>query len=146
VVLAALSGPVFTVLLPYALGVAQHLLRSFGLLKPANDVAEGARRSISKAFTPGGFARVYAVMGHTHRQDVRRFAAAPREEFYVNTGTWIPLWPQDRQDLVGRVIYSFARFEWDAGAGEFRHDACEWDDHAGESRPARILVPAREDA
>lgn len=144
---AALSGPGFTFLLPYAVGLTQHVLRSLGLLKPANDVAEGARRSMARVFHPDtGFARVYAVMGHTHRQDVRRFATTPREEFYVNTGTWIPLWPQERRDLVGRVIYSFARFEWDAQRGEFRHEACEWDDHAGESRPARILVPASEDA
>jgi len=87
-----------------------------------------------------GHRRVYAVLGHTHEQGVHRLGpgGAAREEFYVNTGTWAPLWPRGRPDLMGRSLYTFLRFDQDLG-GEYRHRALEWDDAAGEGRTARLL-------
>lgn len=138
-IIAVSSGLAFPFVAPYLHGLFSELRRE--LFPPRDHLEVGARRALETTFPAGsGMQRVYAVLGHSHVQDVRLLAAAPREELYVNTGTWIPLWPRDRQDLVGRVIYSFAQFTKEQG-GQYRHRAYEWDDEAGEPRPARILTP-----
>ena len=38
-------------------------------------------------------ATAYAVLGHTHMQDVQRLSSITGSEvLYINTGTWAPLW------------------------------------------------------
>lgn len=150
-------------LLPFVVSALREAWRT---LRPGSDLdalQEGGARALDRHFGAGGTAaahrRVYAVMGHTHEQTVVRLPAGGSgddgkrgdrpgaaegrgpgrpEKFYVNSGTWIPLWPEDREDLAGRVIYSFVRFEI-GPSGEYRHASLEWEDPAGEPRPARIL-------
>jgi hypothetical protein len=77
--------------------------------------------------------RVYLVAGHTHDQAVDRLVPAPsvvgfchgQEVFYLNTGTWVPLWPKDRPDLIGRTLHPVLEL---TSAGEYRHRCWEWDD------------------
>ncbi len=136
----AVGGLLFPALLPYVVGAVRETLRQLGLLRKREHLVEGASGALRRAFPDGGGARrVYAVMGHTHTQDVRPLSATSREEYYVNVGTWVPVWPEGRPDLVGRVIYTFVRF--DKGSdGEYRHRALEWDDQALDDREARIRV------
>jgi hypothetical protein len=132
-------GVLFPALLPYAVGFLQEMGRAFGLFKPRDPVAEGAHAVLERFARGNRWRRVYVVMGHTHRQDVQTRSAGYRYETYINTGTWIPLWPLDRQDLVGRIIYSFAQFDL-TEEGEYAHLMLQWDDQAGHPRAARILA------
>ncbi len=144
---AAALGILFPVVLPYLLGlltqVWRELLRVTGLKKPERDpYAMGAAASM-RAAVPKRFARTFAVLGHTHVQQVMLLQSTPREELYVNTGTWIALWPDDRPDLMGRVVRSFSKFERTPEG--YVHHAMEWEDCAEEPRAAVILSFANSD-
>ncbi len=116
-------------------------LRLVGLVREREHLVEGASRALREAFPSEDMRRAYAVMGHTHTPDVRALSGRSREAYYVNVGTWVPVWPAGRPDLVGQVIYTFVRF--DRGAdGEYRHRVLEWDDRAVDARDARIRVNA----
>ncbi|MGH7577609.1 MAG: hypothetical protein ACREM1_21115, partial [Longimicrobiales bacterium] len=136
------AGIGLPVLLPYLLGTAGEVLRELGPRREEPLVAD-ARDALRKAFPPGPAPRTrYAVMGHTHVQMIEHLGDEHgTTSLYVNTGTWTPLWPRDRTDLIGRVYYSFARFDRGADA-EYLHRALVWDDQAGEPRPAPMLAPA----
>jgi hypothetical protein len=84
--------------------------------------------------------RAYVCMGHTHVSAVKRIDP-DGDKLYVNTGAWIALWPRDRPDLLGRTIYTYALFDATQDDG-YRAQVLEWDVHAGQPRPATILVPA----
>lgn len=138
----ATGGIAFPALVPWAFRVGRGALRTLGVLDgrdPLERAAEAAAgRLLAEDRAPE---RAYAVMGHTHRQTVRVLdAGGAGEARYVNTGTWIPLWPEDREDLAGRILYTYARFE-KADDGAYRHVSLEWDDGAEEPRPDRILGP-----
>ena len=87
---------------------------------------------------------LYAVYGHTHTMDVQ--LVAPRNGvptvLYLNTGTWTPLYIDDRPDLIGRSFRPFLRFTLGAG-GEYRHEYLQWNDEAGVADPIEILGPVR---
>ncbi|MGH7537385.1 MAG: hypothetical protein ACREMF_02010 [Gemmatimonadales bacterium] len=88
---------------------------------------------------PSPWRRRYAVLGHTHQQDVQALPAlggAPL--LYLNSGTWTPLWPSDRPDLIGRVFHSFLRFQWDNG--EYVHETLVWDDEMNRPRASQLLA------
>lgn len=140
-------GILFPMLLPFVIGAGRELWRQVrslpvlaGLLTRRDRLEAGAEKVLAKTFSqPGPLTRVYAVMGHTHRHAVVFLGHGNgTRRFYLNSGTWIPLWPDDRRDLVGQVLYSFLAFETDPN-GEYSHGAYVWDDAAGEARPARIL-------
>lgn len=138
------GGTLFPALLPYLVSGGKEVLRTLGLIGDEDPLEAGAAEALRETF--GGTEddersdRIYAVMGHTHRQTASRLGRlAGAEALYVNTGTWIPLWPQDREDLKGEIIYSFARFDRTGGSG-YEHASYEWDDAAGEPRPARMLA------
>ncbi|MGH7378516.1 MAG: hypothetical protein ACREKK_14010, partial [Candidatus Methylomirabilales bacterium] len=133
-------GISFPVLLPFLLGAVRDLGRQMGLFRPGNGLLEAATHLLRDEFRAGAFERRYAVMGHTHEQGVWAVAVdgGGPPAFYVNTGTWIALWPLDRQDLAGRVFYSFAQFTWTGGRG-YQHASLVWDDQAGAARPATTL-------
>jgi UDP-2,3-diacylglucosamine pyrophosphatase LpxH len=119
---------------PYVAGVLGELVRR----GPGTDrQLEGSRRAVATALASGTRTRRYVCMGHTHVCTVERIDDAG-EHLYLNTGTWIALWPEDRPDLVGRTVYTYALFE--AGADGYAGAALEWDEHADRPRPARILV------
>jgi hypothetical protein len=131
--------------MPYLVGAALEGLRALGFLRPRDHLAEGGQRLLRRAFAPGApYGRVYCLMGHTHRQDVQQFRALGREEFYLNTGTWIPLWVKERPDLIGRVSYGFALLELGEGR-EYRHRSLVWDDQAGVPREPVLLRPYHEE-
>ncbi len=110
-----------------------------------DEVAAGVYEKLSRSSPePGSWRTRYAVIGHTHQQDVQLLPpTGPDIErtLYVNSGTWAPLWPRDRPDLIGRTLYSFIRFE--RRDGEYAHEQLVWDDAAGEPRPATMLTPGR---
>ena len=137
----AAGGALFPALLPWLVSAGKEVLRTLGILDDGDPLEEGAVEALREAFPDGGTRgreRVYAVMGHTHRQTVARLEGVPGAgAFYANTGTWIPLWPRNREDLAGEVFYSFLRFDREAGG--YVHEALEWDDAAGAARPARML-------
>jgi UDP-2,3-diacylglucosamine pyrophosphatase LpxH len=138
---SALAGLLAPVLAPFVLGAVRELYRDITGRHPRDLLAVGAAARLAerlpRATVPG---RVYAVMGHTHQPGVWRLSTKPREEFYVNTGTWIPEWASERPDLMGRVVYSLARFR--GTAGHYLHELLEWNDDAGRVAKAKVLAPA----
>lgn len=136
-IVALLSGIVLSGALPYLLGAISELRRR----RPAADShLEGARRVVETDLAQCNRNRAYVCMGHTHVIAVKRIDPAG-ERLYLNTGTWIALWPSDRPDLLGRTIYTYAVFDATDADG-YRAQALEWDVHAARPRPATILVPA----
>ncbi|MGH7323700.1 MAG: hypothetical protein ACREJ9_03530 [Candidatus Rokuibacteriota bacterium] len=137
----SVGGITFPALLPYLLGVGGELLSEAGILRNHDALAEGAVARLSEVFgARDGPGPVYAVMGHTHCETVKRLPTGAGRALYVNTGTWIGRWPLDRLDLAGKFVYSVARFSLGAG-GTYVHDPLVWDDEARGVRPATILVP-----
>jgi len=139
----ALAGLFSPFLFPYMASAAKELWGQarglFGRGRVSHPLEDALVGVLGRQLPPEkGYRRVYAVLGHTHEQGVHPLAGEGREEFYVNTGTWAPLWPKARPDLMGRTLYTFLRFDREAG-GEYRHRALEWDDEAGEGRTARLL-------
>lgn len=133
----ALLGLVFAGALPYLLGVIGDLRGR----RPATDhhvraATERARRQRERS----GRNLRYVCMGHTHVTAVKQLDA-PGHPLYINTGTWIALWPRDRPDLLGRTVFSYALFERDQDGG-YEGRTLEWDPHAERPQPATILVPA----
>jgi len=133
---SSIFGLSLPLVLPYLIGIVRDLLRQLGFFKTTHPLATGGTKRVAEARAAGDKSRrLYSVMGHTHEQEVRRL---PGPDYYVNTGTWIALWPLDRYDLMGKVLHSYARFTLDGG--EYRHASLVWDDAAGAPRLAPILA------
>jgi UDP-2,3-diacylglucosamine pyrophosphatase LpxH len=139
-IFGGVGGALFPAIFPWLVSAGKEVLRTLGVTGEEDPLREAAVEALREAFAgreDGG--RIYAVMGHTHRQIATRLEGLPgADAFYVNTGTWIPLWPQDREDLAGDVVYSFTRFDRTPEGG-YEHFSAEWDDSAGAARPARML-------
>ncbi len=107
-----------------------------------DDFAGGALAELRRRFVqPVPWPTVYAVLGHTHAEDVQALPPLPgtRRTLYLNTGTWVPRWPKDRPDLIGRVLLTFVRFtRYD---NSYAHEILRWDDSGGVAREATILAP-----
>jgi UDP-2,3-diacylglucosamine pyrophosphatase LpxH len=131
------GGGVLTALLPYLAGAAGELLRR---RRPVDHHLDGAREAVGGELGRCGRSRAYVCMGHTHVTAVKRIDEAGTR-LYLNTGTWIALWPRDRPDLLGRTVYSYALFEATAENG-YTGRVLAWDPHADRPGPAVILVPA----
>ena len=105
-----------------------------------DDMAQGVYASMTKLKFPA-FSRMYAVMGHTHDQDVQRLPElGGATTHYLNTGAWIPIWPDDRPDLAGQILFPFVHFQREASQ-EYRHEYAEWHDDRGEPAECYILEP-----
>jgi hypothetical protein len=87
---------------------------------------------------------LYAVYGHTHNQDAQLIPAREGVPtvLYLNTGTWTPLFIEDRPDLMGRAFRPFVRFDRGSG-GEYAHAYLQWNDERGGPDPIEILGPVR---
>lgn len=124
-------------------GAFPYLLGAIGELRgrrPATDHhLKAAQRVVETELANCNRKRAYVCMGHTHVSAVKCIDAAG-ERLYINTGTWIALWPSDRPDLLGRTVYTYALF--DATPDGYCATVLEWDPHADRPRPATILVPA----
>ncbi len=134
------GGILFPFLLPYIIGMLVEITGFFKSSKSHDYPVSTIKEILSKFFpSTDKNSIVYFIMGHTHEQDVRKLDTKTRDEYYINSGAWIPLWPKERLDLIGRVFNSFSRFDLNED-DEYRHQALVWDDQAKEPRPALILV------
>lgn len=105
-----------------------------------DEFAQGGYQTIrTMSFPPAK--TIYAVMGHTHDQDVQCLPDINGAKIlYLNTGAWIPVWPEDRPDLAGQVLYPFVHFKLHS-AVEYHHCYSEWKDDRGHPAEAYILAP-----
>jgi UDP-2,3-diacylglucosamine pyrophosphatase LpxH len=133
-------------LAPYLAAAFREFVRWLGRKKrrPAqvgeDEMSQGVYASMEKLEFPA-FSRMYAVMGHTHDQDVQRLPnLGGATTLYLNTGTWIPIWPDDRPDLAGQVLFPFVHFRGETSQ-EYRHEYAEWRDDRGEPAESYILEP-----
>jgi len=134
------------ILAPYLAAAFRELVRWLGRKKrrPAqvgeDEMSRGVYASM-KALKFPAFNRMYAVMGHTHDQDIQRLPGlGGGTTLYLNTGTWIPIWPEDRPDLAGQVLLPFVHFRLEASQ-EYKHEYLEWRDDRGEPAESYILEP-----
>ena len=134
------------ILAPYLAAAFREFVRWLGRKKrrPAqvgeDEMSRGVYASVEKLKFPA-FNRMYAVMGHTHDQDIQRLPGLDGgTTLYLNTGTWIPIWPEDRPDLAGQVLLPFVHFRLEAWQ-EYFHEYAEWRDDRGEPAESYILEP-----
>jgi len=76
---------------------------------------------------------------HLLAQFPNRSEFEAEEVWYLNTGTWISNWREDRPDLSGRIIRTFVRFEFSDGV--YTHETLEWTLRAEPEAPSVILEP-----
>ncbi len=101
-------------------------------------------RTLEPAARPGS--TIYPILGHTHERDVQSLPEIDGARvLYLNSGTWAPLWPKDRPDLQGRILYPFLRFRRGA-ADEYGHEYLEWRDDRNAPVEAVILDRAARSA
>ena len=134
------------ILAPYMTAAFREFVRWLGRQKRGrkqvgeDEMSQGVYASMKELKFPP-FSRMYAVMGHTHDQDIQSLPDLNGgRTLYLNTGTWIPVWPDERPDLAGQVLFPFVRFQREA-AGEYRHEYVEWRDDRGEPAESYILEP-----
>ena len=134
------------ILAPYLTAAFREFVRWLGRKKRhsaqagEDEMSQGVYASMEKLRLPA-FSRMYAVMGHTHDQDVQRLPNLNgATTLYLNTGTWIPIWPDDRPDLAGQVLFPFVHFRRETSQ-EYRHEYAEWRDDRGEPAESYILEP-----
>jgi len=101
--------------------------------------AERTRNALRQALGEHHFQRIYAVVGHTHEKGVKPLSSDVSRELLVNSGTWIAIWPEMREDLAGKTIFSFVRFTQNAEA-EYRHELLDWDDFSRDERPSQYFL------
>jgi len=106
-----------------------------------DDSAEGIYGALTGRPIESRYPRIYGVMGHTHEPDAQCLPEiGDAEVLYLNTGTWIGLWSDDRPDLTGRIIHSFVRFRRNPGGG-FRHEHLEWQPDVRRAEPSTLSSP-----
>jgi hypothetical protein len=142
-IMAVIGG--LGLLAPYLAAALRELVNRLGRKKQRkqvgeDDLARGVYAAMQKLTFPAA-TNIYAVMGHTHDQDIQCLPdLGAAQVLYLNTGTWIPVWPNDRPDLNGQVLFPFVRFHR-IGAEEYRHEYAEWRDDRGEPAESYILEP-----
>jgi len=105
-----------------------------------DDMAEGVYCTLKTLPLPPA-QQLYAIMGHTHDQDIQKLPALGNSKvLYLNTGSWIPVWPDDRPDLAGQVLLPLVHLSMQ-GNGEYRHLYLEWRDDRGAPAESYILGP-----
>jgi UDP-2,3-diacylglucosamine pyrophosphatase LpxH len=133
-------------LAPYIAAAFRELVRWLGRKRRKggqmgeDDMARGVYDTIHQRNFPAARS-VYAVMGHTHDQDIQRLPDIGSAQcLYLNTGTWIPVWPDNRPDLDGQVLFPFVHFHRIAPQ-EYVHEYLEWRDDRGAPAESYILEP-----
>lgn len=127
---------------PWIVGVLHDLIPPRRPAAGEDHVAAGLYRALLERARGVKAATLYGVLGHTHAQDVQKLPpVGDAAAFYVNTGTWIAIWPEDRLDLAGRTLHPIVRFARQA-SGEYRLDYLEWRCLGGRTGTSVILGPA----
>lgn len=142
-----------SVLSPYLVAAIRELCNKFvawrekqrrALQTGEDDLAKGVYENIKGLPFPKA-SRIYAVMGHTHDPDAQTLPDINGcKVLYLNTGSWIPVWSDDRPDLDGQVRLPFVRFCRDS-TGEYHHSYYEWRDDRGHAAEPYILAPSQAD-
>lgn len=130
---------------PYLAAALREMVKWLGRKKKKgtaageDEMAQGVNAAIRKFKFPRA-ATIYAVMGHTHDQDIQSLPDLDSAKvLYLNTGTWIPVWPNNRPDLDGQVLFPFIHFR---RAGQhYSHEYLEWRDDRGKPAESYILEP-----
>jgi choline dehydrogenase-like flavoprotein len=126
---------------PYAVGLSRMLRRKRQPLVGDDRVAKRLYGTLDRSGYLASSARVFGVLGHTHRPDVQRLPSfGTTEVLYVNAGSWTPAWRADQTDLTGLVRYTFLRFEL-TDRREYDLAYLEWEDERNEPVPAAIIEP-----
>jgi len=127
---------------PYIIGLVRDLFPDRKPVVGEDTFAEGVYTAL-KARAPGApGATQFAILGHTHEQDVQSLPAlSSARVLYLNTGTWIPLWDEDRPDLAGKILHPFIRFTKNTD-GAYTHEYLEWADGGGPTEEPLILERA----
>ncbi len=111
---------------PYLTGFIRDLLPRRKPKAGEDAFGEGIYGTMSALGVRVDYPRLYGVVGHTHVPDVQRLPHIGRVEvLYLNSGTWIPVWDENRPDLTGRVVQTFIRFTKQL-AGWYGHEHLEW--------------------
>jgi metallophosphoesterase superfamily enzyme len=127
-------------LFPFLVGAARDLIPKKKPAEGEDEYAAGAHTALGHALSEPWPKTAYAVLGHTHMQDVQRLSSIEGSEVvYLNTGTWAPLWLADRPDLKGKVLHPVIEFRWTDSQG-YRHRYLEWLADACRSRESSILT------
>jgi UDP-2,3-diacylglucosamine pyrophosphatase LpxH len=99
--------------------------------------AEGLYERLARVSFEASHDVIYGVLGHTHRPDIQELPPLfGARILYLNTGTWIALWQDERPDLMGRVVYSVVSLVRGAN-GSYAHEYLEWRPDAGRLASAR---------
>jgi UDP-2,3-diacylglucosamine pyrophosphatase LpxH len=127
--------------LPYLAAVARDLVPTRRPRGAEDEFGVRIREAMRRSPPAGKYQRLYGTMGHTHGEDVQGCDSFDgRRVLYLNSGTWIPLWSEDRVDLLGRSLRPFLRFQWNGS--EYEHEHLQWNDDRMEPRPSVILERA----
>lgn len=128
------------VLLPYIAGFLRDLIPKRKPKVGENHFAEGIHGALGRQTFGKQYGTIYGVLGHTHQPDIQTLPSLHGSEVvYLNSGTWIGTWSEDRPELAGRVIHSFIRF--DRNGVEFAAEHCRWVADASRSVASVILRP-----
>ena len=127
---------------PYLVGAARDLIPKRRPRVGEDRLAEGAYAALDARGGSHSGATLYAILGHTHEQDVQRLPNIRRTPvLYINSGTWVPLWDDERPDQVGQILYPFLRFSWN-GRDAYTHEYLEWGKGRGPTDQPVILERA----
>lgn len=127
-------------LAPYIGGIIHDLIRKRKPPAGEDDYAAGIYEVLQTIAPAARYRRYYGVIGHTHVADIQYLPPIGNAEaWYLNTGTWIPNWREDRPDLMGHIIRSFVNFSFENG--EYHHQSLEWTLQAEPEAPSVILEP-----
>jgi UDP-2,3-diacylglucosamine pyrophosphatase LpxH len=144
--MSSMALGVLGILAPYLAAAFREFVRWLGRKTQRSrqvgedEMSQGVYASMEKLKFPA-FNRMYAVMGHTHDQDIQCLPdLGGVTALYLNTGTWIPIWPDDRPDLAGQVLFPFVHFRHETSQ-EYHHQYLEWRDDRGKPAESYILEP-----
>jgi len=141
-VLGLWRGPLgaIGVLWPYIAGFVRDVWPERKPKVGEDHFAEGVHEAMALRSFEKQYAVLYGVVGHTHHPDVQRLPPLHGADvLYLNSGTWIGTWSEDRPEHTGRVIKSFLRF--DRRDEAYTHGHWQWDDAAGRALPSIIRKP-----
>jgi hypothetical protein len=138
-----ISMSILGILVPYLVAALREVVNRFSRKRRhqiGEDIyARGVFETIKSLPFPSA-TRIYAVMGHTHDQDIQILPDLNGAKvLYLNTGAWIPVWPEDRPDPDGQVLLPYVHFR--KQGDEYHHQYLEWRDDRGAPAESHIMEP-----